>query len=59
MLTIRFQNPNDYAKAKQWTDNNCAKLNRLLSGAGYTKPYLYWWNDTLHILNIGLNPPAA
>ena len=59
MLTIRFQNPNDYAKAKQWTDNNCAKLNRLLSGAGYTKPYLSWWNDTLHILNIGLNPPAA
>ena len=59
MLTIRFQNQNDYKRAKQWTDNNCAKLNQILGNVGYHGAYLYWWNDNLQILNIGLNPPAA
>ena len=59
MLTIRFQNQDDYKRAKQWTDNNCAKLNQILGNVGYHGAYLYWWNDNIQILNIGLNPPAA
>ena len=59
MLTVRFQNQSDYKRAQQWTENNCAKLNQLLGNAGYYNAYLYWWNDNLQVLNIGLNPPAA
>lgn len=59
MLTIRFQNQSDFKQARQWTENNCAKLNQLVGDAGYYGAYLYWWNDNLQILNIGLNPPAA
>ena len=59
MLTIRFQNPEDYSRAQQWTENDCTELNGLLSRVGYYNPYIYWWNDDLQILNIGLYPPAA
>lgn len=59
MLTIRFQNPEDYERAQLWTEADCAALNRLLGDAGYNGEYYYWWNDHLRILNIGLYPPAA
>ena len=59
MLTLRFQNTADYTRAKVWTDNDCAELNNLLSHVGYSGSYLYWWNDDMQILNIGLYPSAA
>lgn len=57
MLTVRFKNAEDYKKAKKWKNNQYEILNSILTEAGYFGRYLYWENDGMQIINVGLNAP--
>lgn len=53
-LRVRFQQGEDYQRALQWFENDCAELNEVLSELGYYEPYYYWYNDQLQTITIGL-----
>ena len=53
-LRVRFQQGEDYQRALQWFENDCAELNEILSELGYYEPYYYWYNDQLQTITIGL-----
>ena len=59
MLTVRFEKAEDYNRAKKWKDNQYEILNSILTEAGYFGRYLYWENDDMQIINVGLNAPEA
>ena len=57
LLTVKFENEEDYDYAKSWKDNDCQEIGELLNAIGYHGSSVYWTNDLLYTVNIGLYAP--
>ena len=56
VLTVRFENEEDFLKAKALFDGDGSSMNRILKKAGYKKMYYYSFDDVLHVVCININP---
>lgn len=57
VLTVKFENQEDYERARTWTDGNEQELWDILGRIGYYDYYYYWLEDELRTISIGLNAP--
>lgn len=59
MLSIRFENPDDYAIARAWQDEGSEEMQWLLTELGYYGSYYYWYNDNAMTVSFGLYPEES
>ena len=54
LLSIRFENPDDYAAACSWQDGDSEEMQWFLTELGYYGSYYYWYNDNALTFSFGL-----
>ena len=59
LLEARFATAEEYQKAMTLLENDTAGLGEILYQAGYSGSYYYFYNDDIHTLSVGLNPPET
>ena len=56
LLMLQFENAADYAQAAAWWDGDAKTANRVLWDAGLSGAYVYWLNEDMKTIMIGLDP---
>lgn len=54
LLTIRFENEEDYQRALLWQDSESEDLYAILSSMDYFEMYYIWHNDQMKTISFGL-----
>lgn len=57
LISVRFENEEDYQLARAWPENDAETLNELFTALDYYGSYYYWYNDNLQTVSFGLYPP--
>lgn len=57
LLTVKFENEEDFLRAKSWPEDNAQELYDIMARVGYSDGALFWSHDDVLTCSIGLYPP--